>query len=166
MDCHLQSTSVRGRGRHLVWFVGAGTIDATLSMGGLMATGSDNRSLGDLLAKLSHDTGELVRKELQLATTEITAKARKAGAQVGMAAAGGALLYAGVLVLLAMLVMVLIDLGLMAWLAALIVGVVAIVIGYVLLNRALAVLRGTSLAPRQTIETLKEDARWTTRLGA
>jgi hypothetical protein len=66
-----------------------------------MADGSDNRSLGDLLAELSRETGQLVRKELELATTELTAKARKAGVQIGIAAAGGALVHAGVLVLLA-----------------------------------------------------------------
>ena len=83
-----------------------------------MADGSDNRSLGDLLAELSRETGELVRKELQLATTEMTAKARKAGVQIGIAAAGGALVHAGVLVLLAMLVMALIGFGLQDWVAA------------------------------------------------
>jgi hypothetical protein len=131
-----------------------------------MADGIDNRSLGDLLAELSRETGQLVRKELELATTELTAKARKAGGQIGIAAAGGALVHAGVLVLLAMLVFALIGLGLAAWLAALLVGVAAIAIGYVLVNRGLSALRSTSFAPHHTIETLKEDARWTTRQGA
>jgi drug/metabolite transporter (DMT)-like permease len=128
-----------------------------------MTDGSDNRSLGDLLAELSRETGVLVRKELDLATTELTAKARKAGAQIAIAAAGGALVHAGVLVLLAMLVMALIGLGLAAWLAALLVGIAAVAIGYLLVNRGLSALRSTSITPRQTIETLKEDARWTTR---
>jgi hypothetical protein len=126
----------------------------------------DNRSLGDLLAELSRETGQLVRKEIELASTEMTAKARKAGAQIGVAAAGGALIHAGVLVLLAMLVIALSEMGLEPWLAALIVGVLTIGIGYLLVNRGLAGLRGTSIVPQQTIETLKEDARWTTRQGA
>jgi hypothetical protein len=33
-------------------------------------------------------------------------------------------------------------------------------------NRGLAGLRDTRMVPTQTIETLKEDARWTTRQGA
>jgi hypothetical protein len=126
----------------------------------------DNRSLGDLLAELSRETGQLVRKEIELASTEMTAKAKKAGAQIGVAAAGGALIHAGVLVLLAMLVIALSEMGLEPWLAALIVGVLTIGIGYLLVNRGLAGLRGTSIVPQQTIETLKEDARWTTRQGA
>jgi drug/metabolite transporter (DMT)-like permease len=63
-------------------------------------------------------------------------------------------------------VIALIGLGLAAWLAALLVGVAAIGIGYLLVNRGLSALRNTSIAPHQTIETLKEDARWTTRQGA
>lgn len=131
-----------------------------------MADRTDDRSLGDLLAELSRETGQLVRKEIELATTEITAKVKKAGVQVGITAAGGALVHAGVLVLLAMLVMALIEMGLAGWLAALLVALVAIAVGYVLVNRGLSALRAISIAPRQTIETLKEDARWTTRHGA
>ena len=131
-----------------------------------MAERTDNRSLSELFAELSREMGQLVRKEIELATTEMTAKARKVGTQIGIAAVGGALVHAGVLVLLAMLVMALTDLGVAAWLAALIIGVIAMGCGYLLINRALKVLRGTSIAPRQTIETLKEDARWTTRQGA
>ena len=131
-----------------------------------MADRLDNRSLRDLLAELSRETGQLVRKEIELATTEVTARVKKAGAQVGIAAAGGALIHAGVLVLLAMLVIALVEIGLAPWLAALIVGVLTIALGYVLVNRGLSGLRSTSLVPQQTIQTLKEDARWTTRQGA
>lgn len=126
----------------------------------------DNRSLGDLLSELSRETGQLVRKEVELATTEMTAKARVAGGQVGIAAAGGALAHAGLLVLVAAVVIGLAELGLAPWLSALIVGVLTMAIGYVLVNRGLAALRGTDMKPTQTIETLKEDARWTTRQGA
>ena len=131
-----------------------------------MAERIDNRSLGDLLAELSRETGQLVRKEIELASTEVTAKARRAGGQIGIAAAGGALVHAGVLVLLGMFVIALGELGLALWLAALIVGAVTIVVGYVLVNRGLSALRSTSIVPQQTIQTLKEDARWTTRQGA
>jgi Flp pilus assembly protein TadB len=125
----------------------------------------DNRSLADLLAELSRETGQLVRQEVELATTEMTAKAKKAGTQIGIAAAGGALMHAGLLVLLAMFVIALTGLGLAAWLSALIVAVITMLCGYVLVNRGLSRLRATPLAPRQTMESLKEDARWTTRQG-
>jgi len=130
-----------------------------------MPAPADNRSLGELMSELSRETGTLVRKEIELATTEMTARLREAGVQAATASAGGALLHAGLLVVLAALVAGLIQLGLQAWLAALIVAAVTMGVGYVLMNRGIAGLRRTELAPRQTIETLKENARWTTGQG-
>jgi len=125
-----------------------------------------DRSLGDLLTQLSRETGLLVRKEVELATTEMVSKTREAAAHAGTAAAGGALVHAGLLVMLGALVVGLAQLGLRPWLAAVIVAVVTMVIGYVLINVGRSGLRRISLVPRQTIETLKETAAWTTRQGA
>ena len=127
---------------------------------------ADNRSLGELMSELSRETGTLVRKELELATTEMTARLREAGIHAAVASAGGALLHAGLLVILAALVAGLVQLGLQTWLAALIVASVTMGVGYMLVNRGVAGLRRTQFAPRQTIETLKENARWTTGQGA
>lgn len=131
-----------------------------------MADRTDNRSLGDLLAELSRETGELIKKEVELATTEMTASARQAGRHVGVAAAGGALAHAGFLVFLAALVLGLSQLGIAPWLSALIISLLTIGVGYVLVNRGLSGLRTTNVAPTRAIESLKEDARWTTRQGA
>jgi len=131
-----------------------------------MTERQDDRSIGELLAELSRETSTLVRKELELARTEISAKAQKAAVHAGMVAGGGALLHAGVLVLLAALVAGLTQLGLMPWLSALIVGVLTLVVGYVMVNRGVTNLRRVDVAPRQAIETLKETATWTTRQGA
>jgi uncharacterized membrane-anchored protein YhcB (DUF1043 family) len=46
------------------------------------------------------------------------------------------------------------------WLAFLLVALVVGVIAAVLIQRGRAELQKTDLAPRQTIETLKEDAEW------
>ncbi len=124
------------------------------------------RSLGELFAELSRETGVLVRKEVELATTEMTSKARVAGSHVGIVAAGGALAHAGLLVLLAAFVIGLAQLGVTPWLSALIVSIVTMTVGYVLVNRGLSNLRRTSVAPRQTIESLKETATWQTRTPA
>lgn len=129
-----------------------------------MAT-QDNRSLGELLAELSGETSRLVRKEVELATTEMTAKARTAGGHVATAAIGGALAHAGLLVLLAALVIGLAQLGMPAWLSATIVAVATMAIGYVLINKGAGALRTTSVVPTQAIQSLKEDAKWTTRQG-
>jgi drug/metabolite transporter (DMT)-like permease len=123
----------------------------------------DERSLGELFSELSRETGTLVRKEFELATTEMTAKAKVAGGHVGMVATGGALAHAGLLVILAAIVIGLAQLGVTPWLAAAIVGVLTIGIGYLLANRGLAALRQTSVAPTQAIEAMKENSTWTTR---
>ena len=126
----------------------------------------DERSLGELLAELSRETSELVRKEVELATTEIAAKARTAGAHVAVVAAGGALAHAALLVLLAAIVIGLTQLGLDAWLAAGIVAIVVAVVGYVLIQMGVSRLRETRVVPVHTVESLKEDAKWTRRQGA
>jgi drug/metabolite transporter (DMT)-like permease len=126
----------------------------------------DERSLGELLSELSRETSLLVRKEVELATTEMTAKARTAGGHVALAATGGALAHAALLVLLAAFVVGLTQLGVAAWLAALIVAAVVGVVGYMLINKGVSALRATRVVPTHTVQSLKEDAKWTTRQGA
>ena len=131
-----------------------------------MTARQDDRSLGELFAELSRETGLLVRKEVELATTEITAKARVAGGHAATIAAGGALAHAGLLVLLAAVVIGLAQLGIEPWLSALIVALLTAGIGYMLVQKGLTNLRRTSVTPTQTIETLKETATWTNRTPA
>ncbi len=127
---------------------------------------TDDRSLGDLLAELSRETSALVRKEVELATTEMSEKMKKAGTQAGIMAAGGALVHAGLLVLLAGIVLGLAELGVASWLSALIVAVAVIGGGYFLINQAMTKMRATNYVPTQTMESLKETASWTTRTRA
>ncbi len=126
----------------------------------------DNRSLADLVAELSSETSRLVRKEVELATTEMTAKARIAGGHAATAAVGGALAHAGLLVLLAAVVIGLTQLGITPWLSAVIVAIATMLVGYVLINKGASALRTTSVVPTQAIQSLKEDAKWTARTGA
>jgi len=119
-----------------------------------------DRSLGELFGDLTRDTSTLVRQEVQLAKTELTQQVTRAGKDVGVIAAGGALAYAGLLALVAAVIAILVVIGLPVWLAALIVGVVLAVAGYFLVQSGLKALKTTNMAPKQTIETLKEDAEW------
>jgi len=132
----------------------------------MAAERTEDRSLGDLFTQLSRDTGVLVRKEIELATTEMTAKLRTAGTQAGKVAAGGALAHAGLLVLLAALVLGLAELGVPSWLSALIVALAVMGIGYLLVNQGMSKMRMTSFAPTQTMESLKENSTWTNRTRA
>lgn len=131
-----------------------------------MAAHADDRSLGELFAELSRETGLLVRKEVELASTELTTKASVAAAHAGTVAAGGALAHAGLLVLLAALVIGLAQLGMEPWLAAFIVAIVTLGAGGLLVSKGLANLRRTNIVPTQTIETLKETTSWTNRTPA
>ena len=127
---------------------------------------TEERSLGELLTELSRETSVLVRKEVELATTEMSAKLRTAATQAGIVAAGGALAHAGLLVLLAAIVIALAQLGLPAWLAAFIVAAAVMIGGYVLVNHGLTKMRRTKFMPVQTMETLKENVTWTTKTKA
>ena len=125
-----------------------------------MAQIRDERSLGDLFAELTRETSTLVRQEVQLAKAELTESATEAGRGIAMLLAGGAVAYAGFLALLAAVILGLWEAGLTGWLAALIVGVVVGAIGIIMVIRARNNLTPAHLAPRRTVETLKEDAKW------
>jgi hypothetical protein len=125
-----------------------------------MAQLRDERSLGDLFSDLSRETTTLVRQEVQLAKAELTQSATEAARGIGMLVAGGAVAYAGLIFLLLAIVFGLIEAGWDAWLSALVVGLVVAAIGAVLVLRARESLKPANLAPRRTVETLKEDQEW------
>jgi hypothetical protein len=101
----------------------------------------------------------LVRQEVALAKTEMTQKATQLARDAGVIGAGGAIAYAGFLALLAALILGLGQL-MPLWLSALIVGLVVGIAGYLMIQRGLSAIKNAELAPRQTIDTLKEDAEW------
>ena len=119
----------------------------------------DDRSLGELFSELSQETTTLIRQEKNLAKTEMSQKASRVGKDVGFMAAGGAVAYAGLLAIIAG-VIALLGLVIPLWLSALLVGLVVAAIGYFLVKRGLDALKQEDLAPRETIETLKEDKEW------
>jgi len=129
----------------------------------------EDRSLGDLFSELASETSTLVKQEVSLATTELTQKATRVGENVGYLVVGGAIGYAALLVILAAVVIGLAQLisFLSGWslifsacLSAVVVGVIVGIIAYILVTRALTKLKNTNLMPRQTVETIKEDAQW------
>jgi hypothetical protein len=124
-----------------------------------MQQSRDDRSLGELFSELAQETSTLVRQEVTLAKTEMGQKASRAGRHLGVLAAGGAVAYAGLLAILAA-VIVLLDNVMPLWLSALLVGIVVAVVGYILVRRALDALKREDFAPRETMQTLKEDQQW------
>lgn len=119
-----------------------------------------DRSLGELFSELSRETSTLVRQEVALAKTELTAKATQVGKDVGFLAAGGAVAYAGLLAIIAGIIILIGDLINNMWLSALIVGLIIAGIGYYLVQKGLSDLKNANLAPEQTIESVKETKEW------
>lgn len=119
----------------------------------------ENRPLGDLFGDLATEMSNLVRQEVSLAKVEVAQKAKYVGRNVGYLVVGGAVAYAALLAILAGIIMLLASV-LPNWGAALAVGVVVGVVGWLLIGKALMALQQTDLTPRETVETLKEDATW------
>jgi hypothetical protein len=119
----------------------------------------EERSLGDLFSELAAETSTLVRQEVALAQTELTQKATKVGKNVGFLVVGGAVGYAALLAIIAAVIIGLANF-IPAWASALIVGAVVGIVAYLLISSALNELKKTDLTPRETVETLKEDAQW------
>ena len=104
---------------------------------------TQDRSLGELLRELSTETTDLLRKEVELAKTEMSEKAAYVGGNVGKIALGGAMAFMGGLALLYAVMMgftALLDtflpLGVAIWLAPLIVGGALALLGYGQIGRA------------------------------
>jgi hypothetical protein len=119
----------------------------------------ENRPLGDLFGDLATDMSNLVRQEVALAKLEISQKAKYVGRNVGYLVIGGAVAYAALLAIIAAIIILLAKV-LPDWGSALIVGVVVGGIGWLLIGKAMMALQQAELAPRATVETLKEDATW------
>jgi len=117
-------------------------------------------SIAELVRSLLADVSLLVRREAELATVEMKAKASKMGVAAAFLGAGAvvAILAAATLVAAAVLTLAIV---LPAWAAALIVGVLVLAVAAVLLVVGRARLRAAGpLAPTETIDAVREDIGW------
>jgi MFS family permease len=124
------------------------------------ATQTDH-SLADLARQLSLQTTELVRHEVELAKAELREKGKRAGAGAGMFGGAGALgLYA--LGALTAAVIAGIAEALPVWAAALIVAAVyGAGAGILALRGRSKVQQATPPVPERTVQSVKEDVRYT-----
>jgi uncharacterized membrane protein YqjE len=119
-----------------------------------------SQSTGDLIKQLSEQTTTLVRKEIELAKAELSAKGKVAGEGAGMF--GGAAVV-GLIALgtLTALILSLLDKAMDFSLAALIVTLVyAAIAGVLAMSGRDRIKKGLPAAPEQTVETVKEDVQW------
>ncbi|MER6304292.1 phage holin family protein [Kitasatospora sp. NPDC001539] len=116
-------------------------------------------SVGDLIGEITEDLTALVRDEINLAKAELKEEATKAGKAGGMLAGAG---YAGHLLVLFVSLTVMFALAHavdIAW-AALIVTALWAAAAAVLYSTGRRRLKDVHLKPEQTVQTLKEDAKW------
>ena len=116
-------------------------------------------SLGELVARVSAQTSQLIRDELRLAQLEMTQKGKKAGLGVGLFGGAGVIALFGVACLIAAAVLGLAG-PIPDWAAALIVGAA------LLIAAALAALMGkrevaaaSPPVPEQAVSGLKQDVQ-------
>jgi hypothetical protein len=125
-----------------------------------MPTLREDRSIGELFGQLSQDMTLLVRQEIQLARSEMAEKISRLTTNLIAVAAGGFVAYLGGLALMGALILAIRDLAniSLAW-SALIVGGILAIIGYVMLQRGMKELKRAELAPRRTVENIKDDVQ-------
>jgi uncharacterized membrane protein YqjE len=121
--------------------------------------GGDDRSIGEIIAQLSQDTAEVVRREVRLAEAEMTQKAYRAGKNAGFVAAGGALAYAGLLAVVAGIIMLFARTR-RPWFSAFLVGLSVAGAGSLLALKGIDALRQEGVVPQETVETLEENREW------
>lgn len=133
-----------------------------------METKPNDHLLVNLIRELRDETTTLIRQEVALAKAETTEKAARFGRNAGYLVAGAAVAYAA-FVLLLMGFRDLVAAGLIragtesetaAWLSAFIVAIAIGVVGGVLIAKGKKALSKEGLAPRKTIESLREDGQF------
>lgn len=127
----------------------------------------DERSIGQLLKELTHESSTLLKQEVDLAKTEMSEKASRVGTNLGEVAVGGAVALLGAIALVLAAVY---GLGAIlnnflspetaSWLAPLIVGGVLAAVGYSMIKKALETLKRESLTPQKTTQSLQENKEW------
>ena len=117
----------------------------------------DDESVGRLLSRLVDDVSVLVRKELALATSEVSHSIDQAKTGAGSAIAGGAVLYAGVLFLLLAATFGLAEV-MPPWAAALIVGGVVTLVGLIMFQSGKKKMQASSFTPDRAARSVRKDA--------
>jgi hypothetical protein len=129
---------------------------------------SHPNSIPSLLRDLRDETTTLLRQEVALAKTEMKANVSRLGGHAVQIAIGGFVAYAGIIVLLigighllsAILIRAGMDAQVAQWLAPSLVGLLVAIVGWAMLSKAKNALSHDELAPRQTIDSLRQNKQW------
>jgi len=123
------------------------------------AAANDNRSLGEIVGDIGTDLTTLVKKELELARTELKEEAAKAGKGAGLLGGAGV---AGLLTLMlaSFALSYLLDNWMPVELAFLITTLLWAVVAAVLAKSGRSAIKQSNPQLPETQRTLKEDAAW------
>ena len=119
-----------------------------------------DRSLGELFSNLSQQTSELIRQEARLAKSELSEKLANVGRHAMLIGAGVAFGLAAVVALAAAIALLLIEVGILPWLAAVLTTLVMGVAAFALAQSGISALKKQSIAPVETMHSLKETTQW------
>lgn len=119
-----------------------------------------DRSLGELFSDLSQQTSDLIRQEMRLAKAELSEKLSDVGKHAMMIGAAIAFGLAAVVAVAATVTLLLINANMQPWLAALITTIIMAAIAYGLARAGIAGLSAKTLAPVETMHSLKETTQW------
>ena len=119
-----------------------------------------DRSLGELFSDLSQQTAELIRQEMRLAKAELSGKLADAGRHAMLIGAGAAFGLTAVIALAAAIALLLIEVGILPWLAAVLTALVMGIAAFALANAGISALKTKSIAPVETMHSIKETTQW------
>lgn len=117
------------------------------------------KSIGELFGEMTTEVSQLMRKEVELAKVEIKEEVGRAGKAGGMLG-GGAVAGYFALLFVSLALAWLLDQAMNTALAFFIVGALYGIAAAVLITRGRDQMKRVDPVPRQTVETLKEDAEW------
>jgi uncharacterized membrane protein YqjE len=121
-----------------------------------------SESIGTLITGLIEDLQGLLRGEIALAKTELKEDVSSVGQALVLVVAGAIVGLTGFIFLM-LGVTYLLNKSVEMWLAAGIVGTALLVVAGVVAVMGKMKLSGSTLKPRQTIDSLKEDQAWAKR---
>ena len=115
-----------------------------------------NRSIVDIFTDVVSQLTTLLRKEGQLARTELSEKVSQAGVGLGLVVGGAVFLIPALVILLQAAVAALVKAVPEPW-ASLIVGGAALVLGLLIAMIGMSRLNANNLAPNRTIQQIQRD---------
>ena len=123
------------------------------------------RSIPTILTDVLTDFATLLRKESQLARTELSEKLSQLALGLGLVIGGAVLIMPGLVVLLQAGVTALENAGLAPHWSALAVGGGTLIVGLILIGVGATRFKARNLMPARTVQQIKEDADVVKRQG-